>query len=238
MPAGNARQPTLPAATGVRFPDPRRGPVVVAVGEDYRPGTLLEAYRNGIFPWPHTFADEQGAEEQVVAWFSPNPRALLFLDPPPRFSRSLRRKLRKNPWTITVDRAFRDVVFACGAERAEGTWITPALRDGYAALHDLGWAHSLEVWHGAALVGGIYGVAIGRSFAAESMFHRETDASKVAFATLAERLRAGGYTIFDAEVQNPHLESLGVVDVPRARYLDLLAAAVKEEPERPISAWA
>lgn len=232
------RRPTLPPPTGVRFPDPRRGPVVVAVGEDYRPGTLLEAYRCGIFPWPHTFADDEGHEDQVVAWFSPNPRALLHLAPPPRWSRSLRRKLRKNPWTITVDRAFRDVVSACGAERAEGTWITPHLLEGYGTLHDLGWAHSLEVWNGAALVGGIYGVAIGRSFAAESMFHRETDASKVAFATLAERLREGGYTIFDAEVQNPHLESLGVVEVPRARYLDWLARAVEQEPERSISAWA
>jgi leucyl/phenylalanyl-tRNA--protein transferase len=222
----------------VRFPDPRRGPIVLAVGEDFRPGTLLEAYRRGIFPWPHTFVDEDGNEEHVVAWFSPDPRALLPLEAPPHWSRSLRRTMRKRGWKITVDRAFREVVLACGAEREEGTWITPRLLDGYASLHDLGWAHSLEVWDGERLVGGIYGVAIGRAFAAESMFHRETDASKIAFATLAARLHEGGYTIFDAEVQNPHLESLGVVEVPRARYLTLLEEAISTEPERPISAWA
>lgn len=231
-------RPSAPPSTGVRFADPRLGPIVLAVGEDFRPGTLFEAYRQGIFPWPHTFVDERGREEHVVAWFSPDPRALFPLDAAPRWSRSLRRKLRTHPWTITVDRAFRDVVSACGTEREEGTWITPRLLDGYTALHELGWAHSLEVWEGERLVGGIYGVAIGRSFAAESMFHRETDASKVAFATLAERLREGGYTIFDAEVQNPHLESLGVIEVPRGRYLRLLEEAISTEPERPISAWA
>lgn len=227
----------LPPPTGIRFPDPRRGPIVVAVGEDFRPGTLLEAYRRGIFPWPHTFVDERGREEHVVAWFSPDPRALFPLDHEPRWSRSLRRTMRKAPWRITVNRAFEDVIVACGAEREEGTWITPRLVQGYVALHELGWAHSLEVWDGSRLVGGIYGVAIGRSFAAESMFHRETDASKVAFATLATRLRAGGYRIFDAQVMNPHLASLGVLDVPRARYLDMLAEAAKTEPEDPIGAW-
>lgn len=223
----------LPPPTNVRFPDPRRGPVVVAVGEDFRPGTLLEAYRRGIFPWPHAFVDERGREEQVVAWFSPDPRALFPLDAPPRWSRSLRRKLR-GALRVTVDRAFGDVIAACGEGRPEGTWITPALVRGYTELHRLGWAHSLEVWEGAALVGGIYGVAIGRSFAAESMFHRKTDASKVAFANLARRLRDGGYRIFDAQVQNPHLASLGVVEVPRARYLDMLAEAVRGAPERPL----
>lgn len=232
------REPVLPPPTGITFPDPRRGPIVLAVGEDFRPGTLLEAYKNGIFPWPHTFVDERGREDHVVAWFSPDPRALLPLATPPHWSRSLRRTLRRAPWRVTVDTAFREVVRACGSEREEGTWITPPLVDGYTALHELGWAHSLEVWDGARLVGGIYGVAIGRSFAAESMFHRETDASKVAFATLAERLREAGYLFLDAEVQNPHLETLGVIEVPRARYLELLARATRERPERPINAWA
>lgn len=210
----------------------------MAVGEDFRPGTLLEAYRRGIFPWPHTFVDERGNEEHVVAWFSPDPRAIFPLDVPHRWSRSLQRKLTKGAYRITVDRAFGDVIVACGEHRAEGTWITPKLVKGYTQLHELGWAHSLEVWEGHDLIGGIYGIAIGRAFAAESMFHRRTDASKIAFATLAERLRASGYLLFDAQVQNPHLESLGVVDVPRTKYLDLLAEAVASEPHTPIRVWA
>lgn len=227
----------FPPTTGIRFPDPRRGPVVVAVGEDFRPGTLLEAYRHGIFPWPHTFVDERGREEHVVAWFSPDPRALFPLDREPHWSRSLRRTMKKKEWRITIDRAFEEVIVECGREREEGTWITSRLVKGYVALHELGWAHSLEVWEESRLIGGIYGIAIGRAFAAESMFHRETDASKVAFANLAIRLRAGGYRIFDAQVQNPHLQSLGVIDVSRARYLDMLSEAVKSEPEKPISTW-
>lgn len=228
----------LPPPTNIRFPDPRRGPVVVAVGEDFRPGTLLEAYRRGIFPWPHTFVDERGHEEHVVAWFSPDPRAIFPLDRPAHWSRSLRRTLKKKNYSITVDRAFGDVILACGERREEGTWITPELVKGYSQLFDLGWAHSLEVWMDKELVGGIYGVAIGRAFAAESMFFRVTDASKIAFATMAERLRASGYQLFDAQVMNPHLASLGVVDMPRVRYLDLLSDAVRSDPEVPISAWA
>jgi leucyl/phenylalanyl-tRNA--protein transferase len=227
----------LPRPTNIRFPDPRRGPVVVAVGEDFRPGTLLEAYRRGIFPWPHTFVDDRGHEEHVVAWFSPDPRALFPLDVPHRWSRSLSRKLRKGAHRITVNRAFSDVIAMCGEGRPEGTWITPQLVRGYTELHELGWAHSLEVWDDRELVGGIYGVSIGRAFAAESMFHRRTDASKIAFASLAERLRASGYLLFDAQVQNPHLESLGVVDVPRVRYLDMLSEALASEPAVPISSW-
>src|SRR5262249_48703523 len=122
-------------------------------------------------------------------------------------------------------------------ERGEGTWITKRLIDGYVNLHELGWAHSLEVWSGQRLIGGIYGVAIGRAFAAESMFHRETDASKIAFATLADRLQKSGYWIFDGQVQNPHLKSLGVVDVPRVKYLDLLDRATHSEPELPMAVW-
>lgn len=225
----------LPPPTNIRFPDPRRGPVVVAVGEDFRSGTLLEAYRRGIFPWPHTFVDERGREEHVVAWFSPDPRAIFPLAHPHRWSRSLSRKLRNGRHRITVDRAFSEVIVACGENRPEGTWITPELVRGYTELHELGWAHSLEVWDDRELVGGIYGVAIGRAFAAESMFHRRTDASKIAFASLAERLRERGYSLFDAQVMNPHLASLGVIDVPRVSYLDMLAEAVSSEPELGIS---
>jgi leucyl/phenylalanyl-tRNA--protein transferase len=231
-------RPIEPPSTGIRFPSPRspRAAVVLAVGEDFRPGTLLAAYRQGIFPWPH---DVEARDEKVVAWFSPDPRALFPIDEPPHFSRSLRRTLRKHRWTLTVDADFRGTMLACGEVREEGTWIIPSLVDGYVALHELGWAHSLEVWEegeGGAreLVGGIYGVAIGRVFCAESMFHKRTDASKVAFATLAARLRRGGYAIFDVQVMNPHLESLGCVEIPRGAYLDWLEEAQEVTPTEPL----
>jgi len=225
--------PTEPPATEIRFPDPRRVPRdVIAVGTDFRPGTLLAAYRAGIFPWP------QGASRgrELVAWFSPDPRALLPLDAL-HWSRSLRRTLRHHPYAVTVDAAFPATMIACGAERAEGTWITPEVIAGYTRLHELGWAHSVEVWNDRDLVGGIYGIAIGGSFAAESMFHKRTDCSKIAFATLAEHLRDGGYTLFDAQVMNPHLASLGCVDVARGEYLDRLARAIATPPKNPIHAW-
>lgn len=226
-------EPVEPPPTEVRFPDPKRVPrEVIAVGVDFRPGTLLAAYRAGIFPWPQG----TGRKDEIVAWFSPDPRALLPLDRI-HWSRSLRRTLRHHPFTITVDAAFPATMIACGAEREEGTWITPEIVAGYTRLHELGWAHSLEVWDERELVGGIYGVAIGASFAAESMFHKRTDASKIAFATLAEHLRDGGYTIFDAQVMNPHLESLGCVPVPRREYLTRLARAVATTPKKPVHTW-
>lgn len=227
------REPIEPPPTEVRFPDPRRvRRDVIAVGTDFRPGTLLAAYRMGIFPWPQASRDG----DELVAWFSPDPRALLPLDRI-HWSRSLRRTLRHHPYRITVDTAFRETMMACGSEREEGTWITPEVVAGYTQLHALGWTHSLEVWSGDELVGGIYGVAIGASFAAESMFHRVTDASKIAFATLAERLRDAGYLVFDAQVMNPHLESLGCIDVRRDVYLDRLARAIATRPTSPIHAW-
>ncbi len=232
------KDPIEPPPTEVRFPDPRTIPQdVIAVGTDFRPGTLLSAYRAGIFPWPHG----AGRGKEVVAWFSPDPRALLPLDSI-AWSRSLRRALKHHPWEITVDEAFRETMIGCATERHGGTWISPPIVAGYTQLHELGWAHSLEVWEEAEgkpreLVGGIYGVAIGASFAGESMFHRRTDASKIAFATLAERLRDAGYMIFDAQVMNPHLESLGCVDIPRDEYLDRLAIAVRLRAKKPIHEW-
>ena len=227
-------EPVEPPPTEVRFPDPRRvHRDVIAVGTDFRPGTLLQAYRMGIFPWPQASRDG----DELVAWFSPDPRALLPLDRI-HWSRSLRRTLRNHPYRVTVDGAFRETMIACGSERPEGTWITPDVIAGYTQLHALGWTHSVEVWRDTELVGGIYGVAIGASFAAESMFHRVTDASKIAFATLAEHLREGGYQIFDAQVMNPHLESLGCVEVRRDDYLSRLARAIATRPKKPISAWA
>lgn len=226
--------PIEPPPTEVRFPNPRDIPQdVIAVGTDFRPGTLLSAYRAGIFPWPQ---GARGARrKEVVAWFSPDPRALLPLDRI-AWSRSLKRTLKHHAFEITVDEAFEETMLACGSERPGGTWISPPVVAGYTQLHELGWAHSVEVWERTSktkreLVGGIYGIAIGGSFAGESMFHRRTDASKIAFATLAERLRDAGYLIFDAQVMNPHLESLGCVDVERDVYLDRLAVAVGMRPK-------
>ncbi len=227
--------PIEPPRTGVRFPDPARSRSrdIIAVGTDYRPGTILAAYRVGIFPWPQGEARASGAREDAVGWFSPDPRTILPLDSL-HWSRSLRRTLRRHPFRVTIDGAFRETMEACGQERKDGTWITRGMLDAYEELHRLGWAHSLEVWEGDELVGGIYGIAIGGAFAGESMFHRRTDASKIAFATLAERLRDGGYELFDAQVMNPHLASLGCVEIPRAEYLRRLARAIVKVPNKPI----
>ena len=220
-----ATTPTEPPASRFLFPDARRGVGphgVVCVGGDFAPGTLLAAYRKGIFPWP--------VSGELVPWCSPDPRAVLPLDEPPHWSRSLRRAMRVKPFRVTVDEAFGEVMESCG-DREEGTWITPALAEGYSALHRLGWAHSVEVWNteSGALVGGIYGLALGALFAGESMFHRETDASKVAFVSLAERLFAKGYRFLDVQQMTPHLASLGCVDVPRTDFVQRVRQAVSEE---------
>lgn len=225
--------PIEPPPTAVDFPSPHLlgDEDIVAVGSDFSPGTLLEAYRNGIFPWPH---------QRIVAWFSPDPRAIFPLESPPHWSRSLRRVLKRRlladgtPYTVTLDEAFDEVMKQCGATRPEGTWITPALKRGYSTLHRMGWAHSVEVWveEGGArtLVGGIYGVKVGALFAGESMFHLRTDASKIAFATLVTSLRASGTRLLDVQVENPHLTSLGCVQIARDEFLDRASFAVEEEP--------
>jgi leucyl/phenylalanyl-tRNA--protein transferase len=233
--------PIEPPPSSVRFPDPGRAGAreIVAVGSDFSPSTLLAAYRAGIFPWPQS--------RRVVPWCSPDPRAHFPLDEEPHWSRSLRRTLRLHPFRISLDEDFLGVIRACGETRAEGTWIIPDLVAGYHRLHELGWAHSLEVWErvpteaadgaegpapvGATagrevLVGGIYGLAIGGLFAGESMFHTRTDASKIAFASLVERLRRSGFVLFDVQVLNDHLVSLGCVEMPRAAYLRRVADAI------------
>jgi leucyl/phenylalanyl-tRNA--protein transferase len=144
------------------------------------------------------------------------------------WSRSLRRTLRSDAFRVTSDRAFREVVLECGRDRPDGTWITPDVVETYCKLHDLGWAHSVEVWSNddQSLVGGIYGIAIGGMFAGESMFHRQTDASKVAFAHLAERLSARGFQVMDVQVLTDHLASLGCVAIGRKQFLDRLDHAL------------
>ena len=183
------------------------------------PRLLLQGYAMGIFP----MADSREADE--VFWVEPRRRAILPLE---RFhvSRSLRRTLRSGKFTVTADRAFGEVVAAC-AEREE-TWINGDIERAVVSLHRLGHAHSIEVWKDEALVGGLYGVSLGRAFFGESMFSRMTDASKVALAWLVARLKAGGYTLLDCQFMTGHLASLGAVSVPRDRYIALLATALGE----------
>lgn len=213
--------PLEPAATDVVFPPPESANAegVVAIGSDFRPGTLLSAYRQGIFPWPHGVRGRPG---HVVFWFSPAERAIFPLADEPHWSRSLRRTLRKTSFRVTHDTAFEAVMRACGDTRPTGTWIIPPVLRGYSLLHEHGHAHSVEVWDGTELVGGIYGIAVGGAFAGESMFHTRTDASKIAFCHLVGRLRANGFDFLDVQVQNPHLLSLGCIEIERAEFLQRL----------------
>lgn len=232
--------PIEPPPTRVRFPDPSRAraPDVLAMGCDFSAGTLLHAYRQGIFPWPHAREEEpEGGGDPLVLWFSPDPRCIFPLEEEPHWSRSLRRTLRHHPFEVTLDQDFAGVIRMCGETRAGETWIIPELVAGYLRLHELGWAHSVEVWErgpegSRELVGGIYGLAIGGLFAGESMFHTRTDASKIAFATLVHKLRAGGFRLFDVQVENPHLASLGCVEIPRADYLARVGEAIARSGAR------
>jgi leucyl/phenylalanyl-tRNA---protein transferase len=189
---------------------------IVGVGADLEPGTLLAAYRSGLFPMR---LDAQGP----LAWWSPDPRGVIPLDNM-HVSRSLRRSRRR--FDVRVDTAFEDVMRGCADPRRPHGWIDEEFIAAYVALHQLGWAHSVEVWRGDQLAGGLYGVAIGGLFAAESKFHRERDASKVAVVGLVELMHDADATLLDVQWTTPHLESLGAVDVARHEYLALLAAAI------------
>ncbi|HUF32127.1 MAG TPA: leucyl/phenylalanyl-tRNA--protein transferase [Acidimicrobiales bacterium] len=192
---------------------------LVGIGGDLEPGTILAAYRSGLFPMPV----DVGRRDEALGWWSPDPRAVLPLDGL-RVSRSLRRSCRD--LEVRVDTAFDEVVAGCAAPNREGRWITDEVAEAYVRLHELGWAHSVEAWRGDDLVGGLYGIAIGGLFAGESMFHRTADASKVALVRLVSLLREGGGVVLDVQWTTPHLESLGAVDIPRPRYLELLADAL------------
>lgn len=209
------------------IPDPRRADAdgVVGVGADLQPATLVEAYRHGVFPWPH--------EDMPLPWFSPDPRGVIDVAAV-HVSRSLRRRLRGVAWTSTLDTAFRDVMVACGEDRDDGTWITPEMAWAYGRLHDAGWAHSLEVWDGEELVGGVYGVLVGGVFTGESMFHRVDDASKVALVDLCARLREAGGSWLDVQLPTPHLRSMGAEEWPRALFLERLER-VRDEPVQPVA---
>ncbi|MBA2352782.1 MAG: leucyl/phenylalanyl-tRNA--protein transferase [Burkholderiales bacterium] len=192
---------------------------LLAAGADLSAARLLEAYRHGIFPW-------FDASEPVL-WWSPNPRMVLF---PGEFrvSRSLRKTLAKRDYEVRVDTAFRPVMRACAEPRQgqDGTWITPQMIRAYSALHEQGYAHSIETWVDDELAGGLYGVALGRVFFGESMFAHRTDASKIALAHLVARLRAQGFGLIDCQMETAHLASLGARPLSREIFIPMLRELV------------
>ncbi len=188
---------------------------LLAAGGDLSPKRLIEAYRQGIFPWY--------SDHQPILWWSPNPRAVLYPDQL-YVSRSLRKKIRQHKFEVTMDRCFEDVLIHCALPRVEdhGTWITDDMHKAYLHLHKIGVAHSIEAWQDHVLVGGLYGIGIGQMFFGESMFARATDASKVAFTHLVKQLKKWGYKLIDCQVASNHLASLGAVDIPREEFMKLL----------------
>jgi leucyl/phenylalanyl-tRNA---protein transferase len=204
------------------FPSPLQTSAdgLVCVGGRLEPKWLLDAYRHGIFPWPVW-------DDEPMAWWSLDPRAIIELDGL-RVSRRLRRTLWSGTFSATCDRSFAAVLDGCAtaAGREGNTWLTPAMQAAYMEMHRLGHAHSIEIWNAGDLVGGTYGIAIGALFAAESMFYRERDASKVALAHLVAHLRARGYRLLDIQQWTPHTGRLGAIEIPRTAYLQRLAAVV------------
>jgi leucyl/phenylalanyl-tRNA---protein transferase len=192
---------------------------LLAVGGDLSTERLLLAYRSGIFPWP--------VYDRLLTWFSPDPRAILELNEL-HVSRSLAKKIRKGGFEVRVNGDFSAVMKACASrtDKRPSTWIIPEMLAAYTKLNQMGYAHSVELWREGALVGGLYGVSIGGLFAGESMFSRESDASKIALCFLVERMKARGLVLLDVQVPNPHLETLGIRLIPRAAYLRRLKDAI------------
>jgi leucyl/phenylalanyl-tRNA--protein transferase len=215
-----ATWPVEPPATRWELPSPRTADRdgIAGIGGDLAPGTLLAAYRIGLFPMPFG--------RRRLAWFSPDPRAIIPLDAL-RVSRSLRRSIRR--YEVRRDTAFPDVMVRCADPRRPGSWINPAFVRAYSTLHQLGWAHSFESYdEQGALVGGLYGVRICGFFAGEAMFYYARDASKVALVGLVEWLRATGARLLDVQWQTPHLASLGAIAIRRDEYLRRLADAITD----------
>lgn len=213
----DSQAPFPPAELALRQPDG-----LLAVGGDLSLPRLVNAYRGGIFPW--------FSEGEPLLWWSPNPRAVFRTDGV-HLSRRFRRELRDCTWTIRADTCFNAVMTACAALRAgqDGTWITDGMRRAYGDLHRHGIAHSIEVFDGGRLVGGLYGLAIGQAFFGESMFSAVSGASKVALATLAQVLHGWGFPLIDAQVANPHTRSLGAELWSRERFL----ACIRQQVDRP-----
>lgn len=202
------------------FPDPMTALAepngLLAVGGDLSPERLLKAYQYGIFPW--------FSPEDPILWWSPDPRGVI-LPQQLHVSRSLRKFLRRCRYQCSINKAFPEVIQACADQRAEleGTWITEEMEQAYTQLHDMGHAHSVEVWLDGSLIGGLYGVLIGQTFCGESMFHRADNASKIALLALREHLLAGGLRLIDCQLPSDHLISLGAIEMDRKRFLHILA---------------
>jgi len=196
---------------------------LLMIGGELTPEWLLFAYRRGIFPWPVV---DRGRE--ILAWFSPDPRAVLDFDRL-HVPRRLQRRIRSGQFKVTFNRAFPEVVAACAAprRRSDGTWITPRLADAYQRLHQMGWAHSVEIWEEDCLAGGLYGVAVGGFFSGESMFHRGRDASKAAVVFLVAHLRERGFRLLDVQQSSPHLRQLGAHEIDRDEFLRRLKACTE-----------
>ena len=199
---------------------------LLAAGADLSTERLLDAYRRGIFPW--------FGEADPLLWWSPDPRMVLMVNEL-RVSRSLRRVIRSGRFRVTLDTAFAEVMAGCAEPRAgdAGTWITPEMIEAYSRLAAFGFAHSVEAWSGDELAGGLYGVAIGRMFFGESMFSRQTDASKVALATLVRQLERWGFEMIDCQMATSHLASLGARTMPRAEFLEIVGRLASQPPVPP-----
>ncbi|NKF51517.1 leucyl/phenylalanyl-tRNA--protein transferase [Shewanella sp. WXL01] len=201
------------------FPDPNLALSepngLLAVGGQLTPERLEQAYFNGIFPWFNV--------NDPILWWSPDPRAV-FTPKPNAGSKSLIKYLKKQPWRYTINHAFEQVIEACAGPRQtqDGTWITKEIQLAYIKLHQLGRAHSVEVWSKDELIGGLYGINVGKVFCGESMFHHQTNASKAAFFALNRFLVEHDFKLIDAQIMNPHLQSLGAVDIPRVEFLSQL----------------
>ncbi|RLV60078.1 leucyl/phenylalanyl-tRNA--protein transferase [Parashewanella curva] len=189
---------------------------LLAVGGDLSPKRLLNAYYNGIFPWFN--------EDDPILWWSPNPRAII-VPSQLHISRSLAKFNRKHSWKITINHAFDQVIHQCAKLRAneQGTWITKTIEQAYIQLHRLGHAHSIEVWEDEILIGGLYGIKMGKVFCGESMFHTKTNASKIAMIALDKHLQDSGYELLDTQLMNPHLLSMGAKEISREDFIQLLS---------------
>ena len=196
---------------------------LLCAGGDLSPQRIVDAYSHGIFPW---FSDGD-----PILWWSPDPRMVLFPDEV-KVSRSLKKRLASEVYETRVDTAFRDVIEACAAPRdgQSGTWIVPEMVQAYVRLHELGFAHSVESWHEGRLVGGLYGMALGKAFFGESMFSRAPDASKVALVRLVERLRAADVRVIDCQQATAHLASLGAREIPRKAFAQLVQESIQYPP--------
>ena len=210
--------PFPPVSRALRSPNG-----LLCAGADLSPERIVDAYAHGIFPW--------FSEGDPILWWSPDPRMVLFPEEL-KVSRSLRKAVARGPYEVRCDTAFREVMEACAEPRANqsGTWIVPEMVAAYTALHERGLAHSVETWRDGELVGGLYGVGLGKVFFGESMFARATDASKVALVHLVERLRGRDYRLIDCQQATPHLASLGAREIPRTAFAQVLRESIQYPP--------